>query len=89
MVTNHTARNLGNIAIWEASEPWGPWNQVTKEFGWPGNDPNAPSESQLPRTFAFGNFSPKWLSNDGRDCVFVWFRPDAWNSVGCHFEVNP
>jgi hypothetical protein len=25
MVTNHTARNSGNITMWEAPEPWGPW----------------------------------------------------------------
>ncbi len=87
LVTNHTARNHGNIAIWEAPKPWGPWNVVLKESGWPGSDPSAPPESELSRTFAFGNFSPKWLSADGRQCVFVWFRPDRWNSVACRFLV--
>ncbi len=80
MVTNHTARNQGNIAIWEAPEPWGPWNLVMKEWGWPSAETDAVSA-----TFAFGNFSPKWFSADGHDFVFVWFRPDAWNSVAGRF----
>ena len=82
MATVHTARNLGNIAIWESPNPWGPWRLVMKEFGWPQG-----GEAQ--QTFAFGNFSPKWLSADGRDCVFVWFRPDDWNSAACRFETAP
>jgi hypothetical protein len=49
-----------------------------KEFGWPQG-------GEVSQSFAFGNFSPKWLSADGRQCVFVWFRPDAWNSVECEF----
>ncbi|MDH3458423.1 MAG: Ig-like domain-containing protein, partial [Gemmatimonadota bacterium] len=81
MVTNHTARNLGNIAIWEAPEPWGPWTLVLKEFGWPQGGEVSPR-------FAFGNFSPKWLDSAG-NCVFVWFRPDAWNSVACRFATEP
>jgi hypothetical protein len=77
MVTNHTERNAGHIAIWEAPQPWGPWTLVMKENGWPQSDPDAPVD---PR-FSFGNFSPKWFSADGRKGVFVWFGPDRWNSV--------
>ncbi|UCF19740.1 MAG: hypothetical protein JSU87_17805 [Gemmatimonadota bacterium] len=81
MVTNHTERNEGNLAIWEAPEPWGPWSLVMKDFGWPAG-------GEVDQTFAFGNFSAKWMSADGRRCVFVWFRPDAWNSVACEFQVR-
>ncbi|UCF19377.1 MAG: hypothetical protein JSU87_15850 [Gemmatimonadota bacterium] len=88
MVTNHTARDLGNIAIWEAPQPWGPWTLVTKEFGWPGNDPNAPPEGALPRTFSFGNFGPKWLGADGQDCVLVGLTSNSWDSVGCRFQIT-
>jgi hypothetical protein len=76
MVTNHTARNVGNIAMWEAPEPWGPWTTFRYETG----------SSDFPQ-FAFGNFSPKWLDAAG-NCVFVWFRPDAWNSVACRFAAD-
>jgi hypothetical protein len=82
MVANHTARNQGNIVIYEAPQPWGPWSVVMKKNGWPAGETSVVSAS-----FAFGNFSPKWLSADGRDCVFVWFRPDSWNSVECRFET--
>jgi hypothetical protein len=51
-----------------------------KQSGWPQGGPVA-------QTFAFGNFSPKWLGADG-SCVFVWFRPDAWNSVACRFQTS-
>jgi hypothetical protein len=78
MVTNHTARNQGNIAIWEAPEPWGPWTSVLKESGWPQG-------GEVPREFAFGTFSPKWLDGGG-NCVLVWFRPDSWNSVSCQLQ---
>jgi len=88
MITNHTARNEGNLAVWEAPQPWGPWSLVMKEFGWPDNDPNAPPEDVVKRNFAYGNFSPKWLSTDGKRCVMVWFRPDSWNSVACEILVN-
>jgi hypothetical protein len=77
MVQNHTARNSGNIVIWEAPKPWGPWTLILKEDDWPQSDPAAPVD---PR-FSFGNFSPKWFSADGRSGVFVWFGPDKWNSV--------
>ncbi len=88
MVTNHSARDLGNMAIFEAPQPWGPWTPVMKEFGWPGNDPNAPPEDVLPRTFSFGNFSPKWLGVDGQDCVFVGFTSNSWDSVRCRFQIT-
>jgi hypothetical protein len=88
MVTNHTERNRGNIAFFEAPAPWGPWNEVFRASEWPDGDPGAPPSGDVARTFAFGNFSPKWLSTDGRQCVFVWFRPDAWNSVACEFQTS-
>jgi hypothetical protein len=83
MVTNHTARNEGHIAIWEAPQPWGPWTLVMKEHDWPQSDPAAPVGPK----FSFGNFSPKWFSADGRNGVFVWFGPDRWNSV--EMEIVP
>jgi len=52
-----------------------------KEFGWP-------SGGEAPPHFAFGSFSSKWLDADG-NCVFVWFRPDQWNSVSCRFVTDP
>jgi hypothetical protein len=86
MVTNHTARNQGNITMWEAPQPWGPWTKFFDEDGWPENDPDAP-DGVAPR-FALGNFSPKWFSANGRSGVFVWFHPDQWNSVEIELDVR-
>ncbi|UCF19739.1 MAG: DUF4185 domain-containing protein [Gemmatimonadota bacterium] len=85
MVTNHTARNEGNMAWWEAPTPWGPWRLFKKVSGWLDQEPGAPD---IQNSATFGNFSPKWLGPNG-DCVFVWFRPDAWNSVACRFLTDP
>jgi MYXO-CTERM domain-containing protein len=81
MVTNHTERLGGNLAIWDA-QPWGPWSLVLKDDHWPDGDdvPVSPS-------FTFGGFGPKWFSADGHHAVFVWFRPDRWNSVA--LEIVP
>jgi len=84
MVTNHSARNQGSITFWEAPEPWGPWSIFFDDDNWPADDPSAPV---APR-FAFGNFSPKWFSANGRSGVFVWFGPDRWNSVEIELEVE-
>jgi len=84
MVTNHTARNRGNVTFWEAPEPWGPWRIVMDDDHWPADDPNAP----VPPRFAYGNFSPKWFSANGANGVFVWFQPDSWNSVAMRLEVE-
>jgi hypothetical protein len=85
MVTNHTARDQGNLAIWEAPQPWGPWSPVLREHHWPASDPAAAVDAR----FSFGNFSPKWFSADGRTGVFVWFGPDRWNSVKIRLLLEP
>jgi hypothetical protein len=83
MVTNHTSPSSGNMAIWEAPQPWGPWSVVLREDDWPEDDPSSP----VPAQFSFGSFGPRWFSPDGRNGVFVFFRPDAWNSVP--FTLGP
>jgi hypothetical protein len=86
MVTNHTARNQGNLTMWEAPQPWGPWTKFFDAAGWPENDPDVPDG--VPPRFALGNFSPKWFSSSGRSGVFVWFHPDQWNSVEVELDVR-
>lgn len=77
VVTNHTARNAGNVGIFDAPEPWGPWTTVAYYRGWPGG-------AEVPRNTFYGNFSSKWFSDDGLDFVFVFTGKnanDSWNSV--------
>ena len=85
MISNHTERAEGHIAIWEAPNPWGPWSLIQKEDHWPQDDPSAP----VGANFSFGSFSPKWMSPDGHAGVFVWFGPDRWNNVEVEFVPEP
>lgn len=78
LVTNHTARNQGNVGIFEAPTPWGPWSTVMYETGWP-------RDGEVPRNTFFANFSPRWSWGEGgRDFVLVFTgkqENDAWNAV--------
>jgi hypothetical protein len=80
LITEHTAGMKGNIGIYDALQPWGPWTTVLFEsgFGTPSIDP----------TTFFWNFSNKWLSSDGRDFTMVFTgvsSNDSWNTVRGRF----
>jgi Concanavalin A-like lectin/glucanases superfamily/Domain of unknown function (DUF4185) len=84
LVTNHTANVSGDMAIFDAPQPWGPWTTVTHQEGWPAG-------GELVRKSYYWNFSPKWLSADGKDFVLVFTGRDtldAWNSVPGRFTVS-
>ncbi|HWP91063.1 MAG TPA: DUF4185 domain-containing protein [Thermodesulfobacteriota bacterium] len=83
LVTEHVSRAKGNIGIFEADEPWGPWRTVLYEmaFGAPNIEPN---------TF-YWNFSNKWLSADGRNFVLVFTGKefnDSWNTLEGTFLLS-
>jgi len=79
----HTASGSGNIAIYDAPEPWGPWTTVMihHRFGrWTMRD----------KGFMWV-FPTKWLSADGRDFVLVFSGGgplDSWNTVRGRFELR-
>jgi hypothetical protein len=76
LVSQHTARNYG-WGIYEAVEPWGPWNTVYYSDCFVPNDWECKLVSYL-------SFSPKWWDNDGWEFVMVFSGReynDAWNSV--------
>jgi hypothetical protein len=81
LITEHTTGMRGNIGIYDAPEPWGPWTTVLFEsgFGTPGID----------ATTFFWNFANKWLSADGRDFTMVFTgvsSNDSWNTVRGRFN---
>lgn len=83
LATEHTASLRGNLGIFDAINPWGPWTTVsyTNSFG-------APTIEQS--TF-FWNFSNKWLSPDGNHfvCVFTGTGSnDSWNMVRGKFLLR-
>jgi hypothetical protein len=84
LVTNHSAKNKGNIAIFDAARPWGPWTTVAYYTGWP-------TGREIERNAFYGNFASKWFSEDGLRFVFVFTGKganDSWNSVEGRFRLR-
>jgi hypothetical protein len=84
LTTEHTESFKGNLGIFEASHPWGPWNTVVYEesFG----------AGRIEPTTFFWNFSNKWLSEDGREFILIFTginENDSWNTVKGKFIVAP
>lgn len=78
LMTEHEQTGYGNLGIFDAPEPWGPWTTVAYYDDWLNS-----------RTF-FWNFSNKWLSADGRDFWMVFSGVssfDSWNLIHGTFEA--
>jgi len=83
LVTEHTKSMAGNIGVFEAPAPWGPWRVVSYQTGF-GDPPNVPASG------FFWNFSNKWLSADGKSFVLVFSgigANDSWNAVRGTFQT--
>ena len=83
LATEHTQTYKGNLGIFDAPEPWGPWTTVAYigSFGIP----------QIEPTTFFWNFSNKWLSQDGKNFVLIFTgvrSNDSWNTVRGTFSVH-
>lgn len=82
LCTEHSASFEGNLGMFDAPEPWGPWTTVSYDANWQG----------FGSTF-FWNFSNKWLSPDGHDFVLVFTGTDtsggndSWNTVEGSFTA--
>ncbi|NOY62581.1 MAG: hypothetical protein GXP10_05385, partial [Gammaproteobacteria bacterium] len=82
LTTEHSETFQGNIAIYDAPTPWGPWTTVLYENGWAGS------------TF-FWNFSNKFnndmaTTGDGKDFSIVFTGIgtwDRWNELKGRFTV--
>jgi hypothetical protein len=80
LLTEHDASFGGNLGLFDAPEPWGPWTTVSYVSDW----------EDAGETF-FWNFANKWLSPDGRDFTLVYTgvgTEDAWHTVRGRFTVN-
>jgi len=82
LCTEHTATFQGNLGIFDAPEPWGPWTTVGYYSNW----------KSFGSTF-FWNFSNKWLAADGQDFTLVFTgtnnngNNDSWNTIQGNFSV--
>lgn len=71
----------GNMAVFDAPEPWGPWTTVKifNNFGGYGY------------TYAY-HYPSKWLRNGGKDFTMVFSGTgsnDSWNTVNGRFKIIP
>jgi len=64
LTTEHTETHRGNIGIFDAPEPWGPWTTVLYERHW--------GEGHIPVNTFFWNFSNKWTSDDGKTISLIF-----------------
>jgi len=80
LCTAHNQADSGNLGIFDAPEPWGPWTTVAYYENWGG----------FGSTF-FWTFAPKWFSEDGLRFSLVFTgtgRNDAWNTVPGRFTLR-
>jgi len=76
LVTSHTAKNEGNLGLFEAPDPWGPWGTVLYEDRW--------GSGHIPANAFYWNIAPAWIGEDGLEFVMVFTGKganDSWNSV--------
>jgi hypothetical protein len=81
LTTEHTKSHAGNLGIFDAPEPWGPWTTVGYYSNWQGFD----------NPF-YWNFSNKWLSEDGLDFTLIFTgvkANDSWNTIRGRFKLAP
>jgi hypothetical protein len=71
LMVDHTASSRGNLGIYDAPEPWGPWSTVEFLSEAAGAQFGAGQEQVPPNTF-FWNLPTKWHSRDGLDFTMVF-----------------
>ena len=86
LITEHGTTADGQIGMFEAEEPWGPWHTIkyldSSPFGSGAIEEN---------TF-YWSISNKWTSDDGKDFVMIFTgidSNDSWNTVEGTFELKP
>jgi len=81
LCVEHGRPYQGDLGIFDAPEPWGPWTTVAYDRNWGGLGSNF-----------YWNFSNKWLSDDGLRFVLIFTgtgHNDAWNTVPGRFLLRP
>lgn len=91
IMTDHTTSNRGNLGIFDAPEPWGPWSTVCYFDESQGNQFGAGHVE--PNTF-FWNMPTKWQSRDGLQFGLVFTGSgrgkdnDSFNLTLGRFELK-
>lgn len=83
LTTEHTETHRGNMGIFDAPHPWGPWTTAFYQSKW--------GEGHVPLNTFFWNFSNKWTSGDGKSFTMVFTgrkENDSFNLVGGKFVTE-
>lgn len=83
LTTEHTETHRGNIGIFDAPKPWGPWTTVCYEKNW--------GEGHIPLNTFYWNFSNKWMSEDGKSFSLIFTgrkENDSFNLMRGQFIVD-
>lgn len=83
LTTEHTETHRGNIGIFDAQNPWGPWTTVSYESNW--------GEGHFPLNTFFWNFPNKWLSADGKSFLLIFTgrkENDSFNLIRGNFKTK-
>lgn len=91
LMTDHIASNRGNLGIFDAPEPWGPWTTVL--YANESQGTNFGAGRIEPNTF-FWNMPTKWQSRDGLQFALVFTgsgrgkNNDSFNLIRGRFELR-
>ena len=83
LTTEHTETHRGNISIFDAPEPWGPWTTVYYAQNW--------GDGHIPLNTFFWNFSNKWMSADGKNFTLIFTgrrENDSFNLIRGRFVTE-
>jgi hypothetical protein len=80
LATEHSRSFEGNLSLFDAEEPWGPWTTVGYYSNW----------EEAGRNF-YWNFANKWASESGEEFTLVYSgigESDAWHTVRGRFILK-
>ena len=82
LCTEHSTSHAGQLGMFDAPEPWGPWTTIVYEEAW--------GEGHVEVSTFFWNFTEKWTSPDGKAFTMIFTGKnsnDSWNTVEGRFTV--
>jgi chitodextrinase len=88
MLGPHSGDDTGNLKVWEAPKPWGPWNLVREYREDSGTAWNIPGEV---RKWNFWDVSSKCISADGLNIVITATGKeanDSWNTIEATLTIK-
>jgi hypothetical protein len=83
LTTEHTETHRGNLGIFDAPNPWGPWTTVCYQTKW--------GEGHFPLNTFFWSFSNKWTSEDGKTFSLIFTgrkENDSFNVIRGQFAID-